>query len=150
MSNLYLNLGCGSLPLRRHVNVDIADIPGVDVVHDLDKAPWPWEDGEAVVIRAYDVFEHVKDPLLFMQESWRVLQSDGLLVLHVNHWQSMNAFTDPTHVRFCTEETFDYWVEGTPLFDRYGDAYGLGKKVRFNKEDCRKDGQELHVQLRRI
>jgi hypothetical protein len=150
MSALYLNLGSGSIPLPRYVNVDIAAIPEVDVVHDLDVAPWPWANSTVSVIRAYDIFEHVNEPVLFMQECWRVLQQDGLLDLHVSYWKSENAFTDPTHKRFCTEKTFDYWVAGTDFQARYGAAYGLGGKVQFLKEFCKLDGQELHVQLRKL
>jgi len=35
-----------------------------------------------------------------------------------------NAFTDPTHRRFPTEHTFDYWIPGTVLFDEHNPAYG--------------------------
>ena len=35
-----LNLGCGTRPLPWHVNVDIVQMPGVDVVCDLEKTPW--------------------------------------------------------------------------------------------------------------
>lgn len=150
MSKLYLNLGSGSVPLPGYVNTDIADIPGVDVVWDLDQSPWPWEDSSCCCLRAYDIFEHVNEPLTFMQESWRVLESEGILDLHVSYWRSENAYTDPTHKRFCTEKTFDYWVEGSPMQLRYGDAYGLGGKVLFSKEVCQLDGQELHVMLRKV
>lgn len=150
MSALYLNLGSGIDALHRYVNVDIADIPEVDVVHDLDVAPWPWEDSTVSCIRAYDIFEHVSNPVLFIQECWRVLEVDGLLDLHVSYWKSQNAYTDPTHKRFCTEETFDYWVRGTQMQARYGAAYGLGGKVLFEKERCGLDGQELAVMLRKL
>lgn len=143
-----LNLGSGSRPLPRFINVDIADISGVDVVHDLDVAPWPWADQSVQFIYGGDIFEHVEQPLLFMGECWRVLETGCALELSTSYWKSENAYTDPTHKRFCTEHTFDYWVPGTEFHERYGAAYA-GKAV-FRKEDIRLAGQELVVVLRRI
>jgi predicted SAM-dependent methyltransferase len=120
-----LNLGCGSDPRRPDtVNVDIADGPEVDVVHDLDVLPWPWADASVEGILGQDIFEHVGNPIGFMTECHRVLQTGGELVLKVPHWGHQDAFTDPTHRRFCTEHTWDYWIKGTHLYDRHNRAYG--------------------------
>ena len=64
------------------------------------------------------------DPLVFINEAWRVLAPGGFLFLTVPHWQSENAYTDPTHRRFCTVRTFDYWIAGTDLHAQMGAAYG--------------------------
>ena len=37
-----LNLGAGKDIRRDYVNHDIADIDGIDVVHNLNNFPWPW------------------------------------------------------------------------------------------------------------
>jgi SAM-dependent methyltransferase len=143
-----LNLGAGGLQPDGYVHVDIVALPGVDVVHNLDEAPWPWGDGEVEVILAYDIFEHINDPLVFMRECGRVLAPGGRLHLRTTWWQSENAYTDPTHKRFCTQHTFDYWVPGTEIGDRYGAAYAQG--VAFAKEKWLLDGQELVITLRRL
>ena len=99
-------------------------LPGVDVVHDLDVAPWPWETAEVERIDAKDVFEHVMDPITFMVEAHRVLIPGGLLHIRTPYFKSKDAFTDPTHRRFPTEFTFDYWISGTVLFGLHNAAYG--------------------------
>ncbi len=119
-----LNLGCGSRLAEGCVNVDVVKLDGVDVVHDLDVLPWPWADGSADQIVAQDVFEHVNDPIGFMTESHRVLVPGGALFIKSPHYRHRDAFTDPTHRRFCTEHTWDYWIRGTTLFNDHGPAYG--------------------------
>jgi len=143
-----LNLGAGTDALPGYVNVDRADVAGVDEVWDLDVTPWPWADESVREIRAFDVFEHVDDPLAFMAECHRVLQTGGLLNIHTTHWQTENSFTDPTHRRFCTEHTFDYWIAGTEYNRRYGPAYAGGR--HFEKKLIARDGQELAVLLTRL
>jgi predicted SAM-dependent methyltransferase len=120
-----LNLGCGSEPRTEGVvNVDIAALPNVDVVHDLDVLPWPFEDACAEIAIAQDVFEHVADPIGFMTEAHRVLELGGTLMIKSPHFRHQDAFTDPTHRRFCTEHTWDYWIKGTHLYERHNPAYG--------------------------
>lgn len=119
-----LNIGCGSDHQADFVNLDISPDVGADIVHDLDVAPWPLHDGTVAIIVAQDVFEHVDDPLLFMRESHRILGTDGLLLIKSPHWQHRDAYTDPTHRRFCTEHTWDYWIAGTALHALHNAAYG--------------------------
>jgi predicted SAM-dependent methyltransferase len=122
--SIRLNLGCGSIILPDYVNVDIAPVPGADVVHDLDVRPWPWEADTVEQIVAKDVFEHVESAVIFMAECHRVLVPGGLLHLRTPHYKSRDAFTDPTHRRFPTEHTFDYWIQGTVLHGLHNAAYG--------------------------
>lgn len=142
-----LNLGCGPETLDQWLNVDIVPGPGVDVVHDLDVTPWPWKDNTAAEIAAVDVFEHIANPVGFMAEAHRVLEPGGRLMIQTSYWRSWTAFTDPTHKRFCTEHTFDYWIPGTLLF-KHNAFYGA---VSFECELLRKPppGTELVAILRK-
>lgn len=141
------------------VNVDWVDQDGVDVVHDLDVYPWPWGDSSVSEIRAWDIFEHVDYPLEFISECWRILEPGGVLFLHTSYWKTYNSFTDPTHKRFCTEDTFRYWTPGTHRYDRYRVAYSRGQlQDQLRKDDTAgfgelkvmRDGQELSVWLAKI
>jgi SAM-dependent methyltransferase len=100
------------------VNIDIVKADGVDVVHDLDVAPWPWDDDSAEQIAAVDIFEHVNNPITFMTECHRVLAPGGLLKIVTTYYQSPASYhTDPTHKRASTEHTFDYWIPGRKFFN---------------------------------
>lgn len=143
-----LNLGAGSRAKDGYVNVDAAAIPGIDVVHDLDVLPWPFADDSADRVEAFDVFEHVDNPVGFVTECWRVLKPGAEVYIHTSYWRSKNGYTDPTHKRFCTKRTFDYWIQGTDYFARYGAAYG-GHSHPFTRVDTRVKGGELVVILRK-
>lgn len=144
---MIVNLGCGRKPLPGAVNVDVVAMPDVDVVHDLDVFPWPFDTATFDEVHAAHIFEHVQDPLGFMAECHRILTPGGLLRIEVPHWKSPNAFTDPTHRRFCTEDTFRYWVPGNWLSDLAGEAYHRG--CLFDEVENVVRGHDLHVTLRK-
>lgn len=146
---MILNVGSGRFPLDGAINLDIADVPGVDIVHDLDVAPWPFDDDQFSLVRGVQVFEHVDDPILFMCEAWRVLRPGGELYLTVPHYQSANSFTDPTHRRHCTLHTWDYWCPGTPLNGSNGASYG-GDRCQFERTEVVQDGEDIRVRLHKI
>src|SRR5215469_9307599 len=125
-----INLGAGSKALDGYVNVDIAPQEGIDVAWDLNVLPWPWQDESASKIVAFDVFEHVDNAIAFMTECHRILEPGGKLLIHTTWLGNPESFTDPTHKRFCTEQSFDYWIAGTPQHQHYNRAYG---GVTFNR-----------------
>lgn len=142
-----LNLGAGSDIRDGWVNVDIADVPGVDVVHDLDAVPWPFGDEQASEILAFDIFEHVTNPLGFMAECHRILAAGGLLTVRSPAAGTWCAATDPTHRRAVTENTFDFWVPGTDLHHASGAAYARNR--HFAKTDTRREGDNIVFHLRK-
>lgn len=147
-TDMRLNLGCGSDIRTGYTNVDIAAVHGVDVVHDLDVTPWPFDTESCIEVLALDVFEHVDRPVSFVSEAWRVLAAEGALIVRAPHYGTWCAHTDPTHRRAVTPETFDYWIPGTGLHRSFGDAYAQGR--HFVKESVRRDGDNVEFTLRRL
>ncbi len=103
-----LNLGCNKNALDDWINVDIQSMPGVNVVANLEEE-WPWEDNSVHYIRAFDIFEHLHDPINTMNEAWRVLGHGGLLELWVPSTDGRGAFQDPTHVSFWNRNSLFYY-----------------------------------------
>ena len=116
------------------INVDMVAHENVDVVKNLDVFPWPWGDDTVQTIMAQDLFEHLDQPVGFMTEAYRVLELGGTLALRVPHFRHQNAFTDPTHKRFCTPHTWDYWIPGTELYKRHYPMYGKAAFVMARQE----------------
>jgi predicted SAM-dependent methyltransferase len=57
------------------------DEPGVDVVWDLDKHPYPWSDGIIDIIYASHVIEHLKEPIESVYDCHRIMKEGGELRL---------------------------------------------------------------------
>lgn len=103
-----VNLGCNQNILPGWVNVDRYPFEGVDVVTDLEKK-WPWENDSLHYIRAFDIVEHLHDPIHTMNEAWRLLEHGGIFEVWVPSTDGRGAFQDPTHVSFWNENSFFYY-----------------------------------------
>jgi SAM-dependent methyltransferase len=114
-----LNVGCGPDIRPGWVNLDVAPLPGVDVVHDLDVLPLPLEDGRFEVIDCQDVLEHV-DLVPVLRELHRVLAPGGRLHVRSPHFTSQMVYIDPTHRRCFSIQTFNFFVRSETTF---GDFY---------------------------
>lgn len=125
-----LHIGSGKKTLPGATTIDILDLPGVDVVHDLDIMPWPFPDNEFDLVFAHSVFEHLEDQIAIMEEMHRILKPGGRIVITVPHFRCTDAFTDSTHTHFFTSQSMDYYIEGTALAN-YEYSNVLWKKVGF-------------------
>lgn len=103
-----LLLGCGKTRIPGAIGVDRVPIDGyVDVIHDLDVTPYPFESNSASEIHLYHVLEHLHDPLKKLEELHRILMPGGTLFMRVPHYSSNGAFSDMTHIRPFGYSSFD-------------------------------------------
>lgn len=73
-----LNLGSGARPLEGYVNVDLSPgMPGVGLVHDLDRMPWPFENDSIDEIVMAHCLEHLADCNAAMREIHRILAGNS-------------------------------------------------------------------------
>jgi SAM-dependent methyltransferase len=117
-----LLLGCGSARDKRiyphnrehweHLvtsDNNIAHEP--DVVCDLTRTPWPWDDNTFDEVHAYEVLEHLGqqgDYVAFFEqftEIWRILKPDGLFCASVPSLDSPWLWGDPSHTRVIAPQT---------------------------------------------
>jgi len=112
-----LNLGAGNHIWKGAVNHDLQmHRPEIDVAHDLNVLPWPWEDESFDRIAASSVFEHLTiDLVMALDECWRILRPKGTLRVKVPHWQHDNAYVDPTHRWRYSLRSLDVFVPQTRL-----------------------------------
>jgi SAM-dependent methyltransferase len=120
-----LNLGCGldvkkSTEKVNWINQDILSGPGIQVVHDLDKFPYPFKDNEFSEIYTSHVLEHVSDLIKTMSELKRICKHKAKIIIRVPHFSCGVSYRDPTHKRLFSYFTFDYFTPdcfyGLPQF----------------------------------
>lgn len=122
---MQLELGAGRQPTPGYIHHDKRrHSPDIDVAHDLDVLPWPWEDNSCDEILAQDVFEHLQImPEAWMKECHRMLKPDKVLRLRVPIFGSSWHLWDPTHVRGFHPANFQYFVRGHEHWRKYGCYY---------------------------
>jgi SAM-dependent methyltransferase len=134
MSKTLLHVGCGrkahwtaqqlmegaglSLPVSddyRVVTLDARGDLGVDHVCALGEQPIPLADDSVDLIYAWHVLEHVGKQgesaawFACWEEFYRVLKADGLVVLSSPYYDSIWAWSDPTHTRAISEHSFVFF-----------------------------------------
>jgi SAM-dependent methyltransferase len=117
-------LGCGGEQRAGWVHLDrVRHSPHVDVAHDLNIVPWPFDDDAADYIEATDVLEHLDSFYDFFNECWRILKVGGIVQVRVPRFDSANVWRDPTHKRGYHADAFTYLDPQTDLGNRYGRFY---------------------------
>jgi len=138
----HLDLGCGDKPRNPY---DADELFGLDIhpavtslgpnfkCSNIAMDVLPFDSGFFDSVSAFDVLEHiprqaidfytreVKLPFInLMDEIWRVLKPDGMFYAYTPAFPSTQAFQDPTHVNFITEETHQYFCSANAYSKRYG------------------------------
>jgi SAM-dependent methyltransferase len=106
---LKVDLACGQNKQEGFVGVDIVDMPGVDIVHDLEKYPWPFKNNSVDEAFCSHYVEHTKCLMKFMNELWRILKPDARCTILAPYYTSMRCWQDPTHTRAISEASFLYF-----------------------------------------
>lgn len=118
-----LDIGCGDNKQKGFVGMDVRKLPGVDIVHDVEKFPWPLPDGCVSFALASHLVEHINPHggvfIDFMNEVWRVMKREGQLWIATPYAGSRGYWRDPTHCNPCNEET---WMYFDPFEPRYQGA----------------------------
>ena len=106
-----LNFGCGNEIIKGYVNMDILKLPGVNVVHNFNKFPYPFKDNEFDEIYTSHVLEHLDDLIKVMVELKRICKPGAKIKIRVPHFSCGVSYRDPTHKRLFSYFTFDYFTE---------------------------------------
>lgn len=102
-----LDIGCGGAKLPGYIGMDSFASPQVDVVHDFDMFPYPFEDSSFDEVKMYNALEHVADFIATVCEVHRILRPGGMFKVLCPHYSGPDAYRDPTHRTFFAYTTFD-------------------------------------------
>jgi SAM-dependent methyltransferase len=127
-AKLRLDIGCGNDVYPGYEGVDIKPGRNVRYVQNLEQFPWIFEDSSVEDVLMYNILEHLHDTLKVMEELHRILVPGGTVKIKVPYYNSYSAATDPTHVRFFSEDTMNYFTpDGTTELS----AFNYYTKARF-------------------
>jgi hypothetical protein len=126
-----LNIGCGRNTLPGWINIDNIDLPGIDIIMDLESCgqqQLPYEDNSVNEFLLSHSLEHVVNSLGLMQELHRIARPQALAVIRLPFGASDDAFEDPTHVRQYFPGSFGYFSQ--PFYWRADYGYRGDWQVR--------------------
>ena len=117
-----LDLGCGQSKKQGFLGLDKIRMPGVDIVCDLENEKIPLNDDSVEEIHSMHFLEHTSDLVRVMEEMWRISKNGAKISISVPYFNSIGAFRDPTHKRFFTYDTFDYFTNTKSFPSFYSDS----------------------------
>ena len=113
-----LNLGCGMDIKKGYINLDKSKLKGIDVVHDLNKFPWPFKDNYFDEIYAKDSVEHLDDLFKVMTEIHRISKKNAIVKIIVPYWHSSSAFY-PDHHYFFNIDSMKFFTDPNRTYNSF-------------------------------
>ena len=109
---IILDLGCGANKYPGAIGVDNVFLNTVDIIYDLLFVPYPFSTGCVDQVILSHVLEHFSytEIDLILTEVYRVLSSQGNVIVSVPHAFSVAFHSDPTHKTSFTFETMYYFT----------------------------------------
>lgn len=139
-----LHIGCGNDYKEGFINCDWTDKIKVDKIVDLEKPLIMFKDNSIDEVIGNHILEHIKNFPELMHELHRICGPGAILKFKTPFYSSWGQFNDPTHVRFFTPYTFDYFKQGNYSHEVGCDEdmfevkkvkinFGIGKSSILNK-----------------
>lgn len=107
-----LNLGCGTDKKQGYINIDASKDVRPDQVWNLEKTPLPFKENSVEGILAFHILEHIHNFIPLMHDLHRICKNEAVIKIKTPFYSSWGQFNDPTHVRFFSPFTFDYFKKG--------------------------------------
>ena len=131
-----LDLGCGFNKIQisncEVIGLDMRKIEKVDVVHNLEKMPLPFQDNSFDIIFSYGVLEHIRNLIPLMKDIQRILKKNGKFIILVPHFSTVTAFCDIDHIRFFSAQSFESFDPNSE-FNYYNINFKVKTKILFKR-----------------
>jgi len=105
-----LNLGCGKDIKKGYINLDIVPLKGVDVVHNIEKFPYPFKENYFEEIYISYSLACVINLIKVMEEIHRISKNGAIIKIKDAYFASVDAFQSPLYVKFFTLKSFNYFT----------------------------------------
>jgi predicted SAM-dependent methyltransferase len=127
-------------------------LPSVDLVHDLNQFPYPFESNEIDEIWMDQVLEHLENPLKVMEEIHRICKRGAKVTIGVPYFRSSYAIIDPTHRNFFGVQWFSYFDPSHQFHEKYRYShakFGI-QRIEFDREFKKVRPNFIHRTMIRI
>lgn len=118
-----LDIGCGPVKQENWIGLDNRELPGVDIIHDIENIPWPLPDNCVFQSIMSHVYEHINPiggkVLEVMDEIWRITKPGGKLAIAMPYGVNALYQQDPTHCNPANHVTWQYFDPRYPLWNIY-------------------------------
>lgn len=102
MAYKILDVGGGHDKYPGSMSIDFNPAAKPDILHDLNKTPWPFKDNEFDMVYSARCIEHLLDPQKIMDEIYRIAKPNARILIILPHFSSRLAWTDIEHKHaFC-------------------------------------------------
>ena len=107
-----IDLGAGRNKRDGFLGVDVRKFQGVDIVCDLGKDKWPWDNNSVDEAHSSHMIEHLTatQRIWFVNELYRVLAPGAKCTVVTPHWASCRAYGDLTHQWPPVSEFWFYYL----------------------------------------
>lgn len=112
-----LNLGCWNDIKKWYINIDKIKLPGVDILHDIEDFPYPFNNDIFEEIYCAMVLEHTINLTGIMEEFIRIAKKWCQIKIIVPYFTCTNFWADPTHVRLFNSNSFS-WFHGNSFLKK--------------------------------
>ena len=102
-----INIGCGLDKQDDEFGIDINPRSNADMIFDLNVIPWDIEDSKFESVRCDAILEHLHNFYGVMEEIWRISKNGTKTYINVPHFSDIAMYTDPTHVKFFSSNSFN-------------------------------------------
>lgn len=103
-----LNVGCGRDIKKDYINLDMIEFESIDIVHDLNIYPYPFNDNTFNEIYASQIIEHLDNPKKFIEELWRISKPNAKIIIGTVHFSAPTIWGDITHKRPYQSDTMNW------------------------------------------
>lgn len=125
-----VDLGCGKPKKTDMIGIDRVDLPGVDIVADLEKGLSFFPDNSVDEIHCRSVLEHIENFEELLSEILRVLKKDGRAHIFVPHFSNPFFYSDYTHVKFFGLYSLYYFVDTRDQLKRKVPNYYTNMRIK--------------------
>ncbi len=130
-----LNIGCGTDIKEGFINLDFIKEKGVDIIHDLNKVPYPFRDNTFNYIYASNILEHLTLSIfLILKELTRISKDKAIIEIIVPHYTSGGCFSE-SHTRFFSYNGLViYKTKSLERIKNYADITKKQTTILFDKK----------------